>query len=190
MKPRFRAIHINRIWSLPEEDLAAIRAFPVGLLLRPSGWMIIGSRPCEVDVTMGMLKGWGLEFGTLAFRKHYPYRKGTSWTVHKNYILREEIQEVLTIGYKPPYSGKGLKMFATAKRPFVSNYPTKWEYDVYWRLSVMLGYPKLEIWGRTNQGRFDPRKWTRIGPHLDGMPITQSLWLQHAERFRVPLATR
>jgi len=63
MKPRFRAIHINRIWSIPGEDLQAIKDFPVGLLLRPSGWMIIGSRPCEVDVTMGMLRGGGWSSG-------------------------------------------------------------------------------------------------------------------------------
>lgn len=91
------------------------------------------------------------------------------------------------ISYKPPYNGRGLKRFATKGRPCLTNYPTRWEYQEYWKMSILWGYPRLEIWGRPYAGSFDPKRWTRIGTLLDGMPIGQSLWLEHAKRFDTPL---
>ena len=64
------------------------------------------------------------------------------------------------------------------------------EFNEYWKLSVLWGYPRLEIWGMPRQGIYNPKRWTRIGPRLDGMPITQSLWLEHAKRFKEPLDMR
>jgi hypothetical protein len=189
MKPRFRSIFIRRLWSIPEETLREGAKFPVGLLLREGGWIVIGCRPCEVDQALELLKGWKLQFATMAFRRHYPYNKRSwgAWTTTKSYILREDLQEVVVIGYKPPYNGRNLKRFGTKGRPYLTNYPTRWEWDQYWKLSVLWGYPRLEIWARPYQGVYDPKKWTRIGTLLDGMPITQSLWLLHAERFSTPL---
>ena len=94
-KPRFRSIFLHRTWQIPPENLREIARFPVGLLLRPGGWILIGCRPSEVPVGLELLKGWGLEFGTLAFRKHYPYKSGNkAWRTPHNYILREDLQEV------------------------------------------------------------------------------------------------
>jgi hypothetical protein len=162
------------------------------LLLREGGWIVIGSRPGEVADAIDLLRGWGLTFGTLAFRKHYPYKlgRGGAWAVPKVHILREDLQEVLVIGFKPPFNGRGLKRFATKGRPWLTNYPTRWEYNEYWKMSTLWGYPRLEIWGRAYEGQYDPKRWTRIGPLLDGMPITQSLWLEHAKRFTEPLDMR
>jgi hypothetical protein len=188
-QPRFKSIFIKRMWGIPSRDIEVMREFPVGDLLRPGGWMVLGVRPCEVAEAIRMMEKWGLKFGTLAFRRHTPYKKTSkAWAVVKNHILREDLQEVVVIGWKPPYNGKGLQYFATRPRPFLTNYPTRWEYDQYWKISVLFGYPRLEIWGRPNEG-YGPRfaKWTRIGPHIDGMPIEQSLWLQHAQRSPTPL---
>lgn len=189
LKPRFRSVFIRRMWLVPDRDLEAMAKFPVGLLLRPGGWVVIGCRPSEVEVAIALLRGWKLQFGTLAFRRHYPYKKtkGNAWAKVKNFILREDLQEVIVIGFKPPFSGVGLKRFATKPRPFLTNYPTRWEWDRYWKLSTLWGYPRLEIWAQPFQGIYNPKKWTRIGPLLDGMPITQSLWLEHAKRFSTPL---
>lgn len=163
--------------------------FPVGLLLREGGWIVIGGRPCELETAIELLKGWGLTFGTLAFRKHDPYRKGRNiWVRPKIHILQEDLQEVLVIGFKPPFSNKGLSRFATKGRKWMTNFPTRWEYNEYWKLSTLWGYPRLEIWARPYQGRYDPKRWTRIGPLMDGLPISQSLWLEHAKRFPTPLA--
>lgn len=187
--PRYRSIFIKRYWCLPEADLKVIKAFPVGLLLRPSGWVVVGARPGDVKEVIDMMTGWGVEYGTLAFRRHTPYKPSwRAWHNTKNHILREDLQEVLVIGYKPPLSLKGLRQFATKKRPFMTNLPTRWEYNVYWQFSQIWGYPRLEIWGRAYEGTY-PAKWTRIGPKLDGMPIGQSLWLEHAKRFSTPLDT-
>jgi hypothetical protein len=175
-------------WAIKKPEIAAMKAFPVGLLLRPGGFITVGCRPFQVGEVIKMVEGWGLEFGTLAFRKHYPYKRSVrAWKTTKNYILREDLQEVVVIAYRPPYNARGLWLFRTKNRPFPTNFPTRWEYDHYWKLSMMWGYPRLEIWARPHQGVYNPKKWTRIGPLLDGMPITQSLWLEHAKRFIVPL---
>lgn len=187
--PRFRSAIIKRLWTVPDRDLAIIKKFPVATLLRPSGWMLICCRPCEVGEAVEMLTGWGLAFGTLAFRRHSPYKPSwRAWHIPKNKILREDLQEVIVIGYKPPYSGRGLTLFGTKGRPYLTNLPTRWEYNAYWNWSQLWGYPRLEIWGRKSEGTY-PKRWTRIGPQLDGMPIGQSLWLEHAKRFSTPLDT-
>ena len=190
LRVRFKSIFIHRLWQIKEDTLAEGAKFPVALLLREGGWCVISCRPSEVQTAMHLLEGWGLTFGTCAFRRHYPYaprKKTRAWVFPKNYILREDLQEVVVIGFKPPFNGKGLHRFQTKKRQCLTNYPTRWEYNQYWKLSVLWGYPRLEIWGRPKQGTFDPKRWTRIGPLLDGMPITQSLWLEHAKRFSTPL---
>ncbi len=182
LKVRFRSIFIRRFWTIPEPEIQQMAAFPVAQLLRPGGWIVIGCRPPEVPIVLELLKGWKLEFGTLAFRRHYPYKGAwKAWQTPKNHILREDLQEVVVIGYRPPYNARGLQRFATKPRPYVTNYPTRWEYDKYWMHSVLWGYPRLEIWGQPYQGVFDKR-WTRVGPRLDGMPIGQSLWLELAKR--------
>jgi len=142
-----------------------------------------------VAFAIDMIKGWGLEFGTLAFRRHYPHgRKGSrAWMNVKHHILKEDLQEVLVIAFKPPYSGRGLARFVTKGSRWHTNFPTRWEYEQYWKMSVLWGYPRLEVWGRPFAGQYDPKKWTRVGPLLDGMTITQSLWIEHAKRFSQPL---
>jgi hypothetical protein len=185
--PRYKSVQIKRTWGIPKADLEVIRKFPVGDLLRPGGWVLIGCRPCDVAETIDMVRGWGLEFGTLAFRRHSPYKvSGLAWHKVKHYILQEDLQEVVVIGFKPPLNLRGLDLFSTKLRPRMTNLPTRWEYNHYWKFSVVWGYPRLEIWGRSSESSPKDR-WTRIGPHLDGMPIGQSLWLQHAMRHPVPL---
>lgn len=186
--PRFRSIFIKRWWGIPEADKKTIMTFPVGTLLRPGGWVLIGCRPGEVKTCIDALSGWGIDFGTLAFRRHSPYKGTTAWRKAKNFILREDLQEVIVIGYKGPYSKSSLKRFRSRTRPFMTNLPTRWEFNAYWKFSQLWGYPRLEIWARPYEGVFPPR-WTRIGPYLDGMAIGQSLWLEHAKRFSTHLDT-
>jgi hypothetical protein len=187
--PRFRSIFIKRWWGVDKKDQAVIAKFPVGTLLRPGGWMVIGCRPSEVKACIDLLSGWGLDFGTLAFRRHTPYKPShAAWRNVKNWILREDLQEVLVIGFKGPMSNFLHRKFASRTRPFLTNLPTRWEYNAYWKFSQFWGYPRLEIWARPYEGTY-PQKWTRIGPHLDGMPIGQSLWLEHAKRFSTHLDT-
>ena len=183
--PRFRSIFVQRIWMIAEDSLAEGARFPVGLLLREGGWLLISCRPPEVPTAIAMASAWGCVFGTLAFRRHMPTRR--NWKQKHAHILSEDIQEVIVICFKPPYSGKGLARFQTKGQRLLGNYPTRWEYTQYWKMSVLWGYPRLEIWARPRQGNFDPRKWTRIGPKMDGMPIEQSLWLEHSKRFAEPL---
>lgn len=163
--------------------------FPVGLLLREGGWCLVSCRPCEVAQALDITRGWGFEFGTLAFRRHYPYKPSwKAWRHPKAHILREDLQEVVVITFKPPFNGRGLLRFATKGRKWLTNFPTIWEFNEYWKLSVLWGYPRLEIWANPRQGIYNPKRWTRIGPNLDGMPISQSLWIEHAKRFTQPLA--